>query len=447
MRRPALEISLPLREAEEVRHLAANAAWLLLVRWVAVVGQLLTIAVARGVFGVSLRLQALLAIIGFTFLSNLVFAAWVRRLHADGLPPRVPHEVRLSLASVMALDLVSLTGLLYFAGGSDNPFSVFYLVNLTLCGVILSARWGAGLTVLTVVGLFLLSFGHVELPELSRELDWLPRSRFGQLNLGQLGWIVAMATCGLVIVHFVSRVTRQLELTAAELRRVERERSRSDKLEALGTLAGGAAHELATPLSTIALVSKELIRQLEPIDVPAGLQEDLSLIRTEVDHCQTILQRMTGRAGRWMNESLAETNLQELVRFTLSELQQPQRVRVTLPESANRVELRVPQESLAQALRGLLQNSLDAVAPDSPVQLMISWDERRIQLVVQDDGPGMAREVLERAGEPFFTTKEPGRGMGLGLFLTRSVIERLGGRLTLSSEAGRGVTAVVELPR
>jgi two-component system sensor histidine kinase RegB len=200
-------------------------------------------------------------------------------------------------------------------------------------------------------------------------------------------------------------------------------------------------------LSTIAVVAKEMIRLLQELDVPPGVREDAALIRVEVDHCQTILQRMTGRAGRWMAEEHVAMNLKELVATTLDELTQAERVIVVLPPRAGTVFLRVPRESLSQALRGLLQNALDATQSDEIVRLTVGFNEQHVQLVVQDAGPGMAPEVLGRAGEPFFTTKEPGRGMGLGLFLTRSVIERLGGRLELHSEPGVGVTAVVSLPR
>jgi two-component system sensor histidine kinase RegB len=239
-----------------------------------------------------------------------------------------------------------------------------------------------------------------------------------------------------------------LELTAAELRRVERERSRSDKLEALGTLAGGAAHELATPLSTIAVVANEMTRMLqEAAPPPALLHEDVALIRAEVDHCQTILQRMTGRAGQWMAEEHTTIDLQRLVELTRAELTQAGRVQWSVPPGAADVVLCVPGESVAQGLRGLLQNALDATADEQLVRFSAEWDDQSVHITVQDSGTGMAPDVLARAGEPFFTTKEPGRGMGLGLFLTRTVIERLGGQLQLDSVPGQGVTAAVTLPR
>jgi two-component system sensor histidine kinase RegB len=95
----------------------------------------------------------------------------------------------------------------------------------------------------------------------------------------------------------------------------------------------------------------------------------------------------------------------------------------------------------------VLQNALDASPPDGEVQLQIEFDKDLVRVVIRDDGKGMNPEQLTRAGDPFFTTKEPGKGMGLGLFLARSVVERLGGQLKLESPAGRGVTATLEIPR
>ncbi len=513
---------------ENLDPLRGNAALLLRLRWVAVLGQLATIAIAQFLLRVELPLAPLLAIISLTAFTNVLFAWWeYRHRRAAGLADQAdgagadgerlarPDEriaapgvfpvgagdeslageseagsgaIRLGqgrpgrrsgqamLAAVLALDLLALTGLLYFAGGAANPFSIFYLVNLTLCAMLLPEGWGWALTSLAAGGLLLLFIAFVPIPELHQWVDVGPAPTIMHLSMEQWGRMVATVGCGLVIIHFVARITRQLEQTAGELQRMERERLRSEKLEALGTFAAGAAHELATPLSTIAVVASELVRNLNQQDLPAEVREDARLIRSEVDHCQMILRRMRTGAGGFMAEALVDTNVRDLVDQTLAELVDAEDVSVMLPDGAERVRLHLPVDSVAQAIRALLQNALDAVqldagqqhtgqpssgqlgaptvagptAPsvsDPPVSLRVNWNGRSVTIVVQDKGPGMSSEAAERAGEPFFTTKEPGRGMGLGLFLTRSVIERLGGKLQIESIAGSGVTARVELPR
>ncbi|MCA9151960.1 MAG: HAMP domain-containing histidine kinase [Planctomycetales bacterium] len=432
---------------DEWIHLTANAEWLWILRWVAVVGQLVTIGSVAALLPLGLVWKPLLIVVGGTAASNLLLQQWLRQSkRSAGSAARV-FCVRRMLVSVMAFDIVSLTALLYFAGGIANPFCVFYLVNLSLCAVILSERWSWVLTVISTACMVWLLLVRGDALPFDTLLNWPDGTRLANITLGQLGQLVATSACAMVIIHFVSRVTGQLALTEAELRRVERERSRSEKLEALGTLAGGAAHELATPLSTIAVVAREMMRQLDSMDVSAAFHDDVDLIRAEVDHCQTILQRMTGRAGQWMAEQRHTLTLPALIDYTLSELFQANRIAVEMPAACSDVSLTVPRESLAQALRGLLQNAIDASEGPQGVKLRAHCDARWIQLEIEDAGTGMAPEVLARAGEPFFTTKEPGRGMGLGLFLTRSVIERLGGTLSLDPNPTQGMTATVRLPR
>ena len=120
---------------------------------------------------------------------------------------------------------------------------------------------------------------------------------------------------------------------------------------------------------------------------------------------------------------------------------------VSLPAALCGETIFVPRENLTQAVRAVLQNALDASPPQHRVQLEMKCDKELLRVVIRDEGKGMNPQELSRAGDPFFTTKEPGKGMGLGLFLARSVVERLGGQLRLESPAGRGVTATFEIPR
>jgi two-component system sensor histidine kinase RegB len=228
------------------------------------------------------------------------------------------------------------------------------------------------------------------------------------------------------------------------LRKAEAQRARSEKLEALGTLAAGAAHELATPLSTIAVVAKELEADAVRLD-DASLSEDVRLIRSEVTRCRNILDHLSADAGHSAGEALAKVGVDALLQAVLENLPAPERIRLTVEPSARAAELTVPRYAAAQALRGLLENALEAGGA-APVELRVARREDTLALTVRDRGAGMPPEVLARAGDPFFTTKQPGRGMGLGLFLARSVVERLGGMLELESSPGRGTTVSVTLP-
>ena len=144
-------------------------------------------------------------------------------------------------------------------------------------------------------------------------------------------------------------------------------------------------------------------------------------------------------------EPLVEASVAQLLNEVLGELREADRVVVAVEPESLRRTLFVPLMSVAQALRGLLDNALDAT-PDKSVHLRATVHDETLEVQVEDQGKGMAADVRERAFDPFFTTKEPGRGMGLGLFLARNVLQRLGGSIELLTATGEGTTVTVRLP-
>ena len=218
----------------------------------------------------------------------------------------------------------------------------------------------------------------------------------------------------------------------------------------MGTLAAGAAHELATPLSTIAVVARDVEKAFEehPPEFPGAdeVVEDVHLIRSQLDRCRKILDRMSSRAGDVIGEPYVEVTMQQLADEVLGELLDREQIQVTIEQSVSDKTISVPLDSIGQALRGLLQNALDASAKGSPVRLNISQDDSGWRWQILDSGHGMAKDVLKRIDEPFFTTKQPGKGMGLGVFLAQNVVKRLGGDIQFESQPEQGTTATVHLP-
>lgn len=425
------------------QRLATNAWWLIKLRWVAVVGQLATVLASRFLFAVDVHLPGLVAVIAVTALSNAALAVWLRR---DLGRPGGHDAWHGRLGGVMLLDLLSLTSLLYLSGGPANPFAIFYLVNLSLAASFLSARWAWLLNALAIVCLAVIFRYHLQLDELQlggARPVWPSSVR---IPLGQLGQFVAFATCGSVIVYFTTRLTAELQRREAALRSAEAQRARSEHLEALGTMAAGAAHELATPLGTIAVVVRELQREMAARGRWAEAIEDLHTIRGELDRCRSILDNMSVGAGHAAGEPRCEMAVEQFLQRVLEDLPERQRVRVHCAADVGSRTLCVPLAGLAQALRGLVQNALDATPEDASARLMAGLQNGQLQLLIEDDGQGMDDRTLRRAGEPFYTTKEPGKGMGLGLFLARSVIERLDGCLDLASVPQHGTQVRVLLP-
>lgn len=430
-------------------RLVINPGWLVKLRWAAVIGQLVTIAIVRRGFGIPLPNQPLLSLIALTAITNTLFQWWCLRIGRQPLVSEPAWRVEAILGSLLLLDLGSLTGLLYFTGGVDNPFFLFYLVNLALSAVLLRPIWAWTLMVLATSWILLLIPFHYPFPV---DRDAVFVTAFGTWTgprIVQLGQPVAVTTAAVVITYFVTRLTREQARLEQELRIIDQRRARSEKLEALGALAGGAAHELASPLSTIAVVVKELDRRVNKEPAQSELHEDLRLIREEVDRCRKILDRMAAQAGEISGEAVTLCTPDEILEDILSGLRLRSRVNKLLGPGTDQVRLRMPKTALAQALRGIVQNALDASPSAQSVDLSAVVAGKKLRITCRDHGPGMPAEVLARAGEPFFTTKGVGRGMGLGLFLARSVIERLGGTLDLTSSpdpADTGTTALIDLP-
>jgi two-component system sensor histidine kinase RegB len=418
--------------AEDVR-LRINLSWLIRLRWGAVLGQSVAVGAAYALLHMALPLWHLLAVLALTAASNLAVALWARR--GD---PQVPEHL---LGLLVTLDLLLLTALLYFAGGSTNPFNFLYLVHIALAAVILRARWMAALVVLSFACFVALFFWYVPLP--------VPGHAELPTHLYNQGSAMAFALAAMFIVYFVHRVTQALARKEGELAQAREESARSERLTSLATLAAGAAHELATPLATIAIVSKELERHLGGTAEIRGerlgaLREDAQLIRHQVERCRSVLRHMAADAGASQGEPLAHIAAPELVAQALAELPSQGRVVVGYGPGGEAARVHVPERSVAQGVRAVVKNALEASA--GSVEVETAARDGACVIAVRDSGPGMPPEVLRHVSEPFFTTKAPGEGMGLGLFLTRTVFERLGGALEVQSGAGRGTTVVLRLP-
>jgi two-component system sensor histidine kinase RegB len=425
-----------------------NLNWLIRLRWVAVFGQVTTIALAAGPLGVGLPTGALLSIAGLTAGSNAFLWALHRWYSTGGATDEEASTDPGILFAVMLFDVVSLTALLFFSGGPSNPCALFYFVNLALSAVALPSRTVWAVLGATVVGFSSLFLVHVPVEELRAPAGAGGVLQHSPLSLYQIGLLASFAVGSGIVVYFVTRLHVELRRIDDELREAGAREERMQRLESLATLAAGAGHELASPLSTIAVVAKELARTLDRENASPDVLADVDLIRTELQRCRTILDRMSGRVGQQVGETERRLTAAELVSRALAEIPDFARGAIDLrwDPGAESLRLRVPLVATAQALRVPLQNALDAGPTGERVEVAIRRAGQRIRFEVRDRGRGIAPENLARVGEPFFTTKEPGSGMGLGVYLARSVLERLGGTLTLAPAEDRGTIATIELP-
>jgi two-component system sensor histidine kinase RegB len=413
-----------------------NIQWLARLRWAEVAGQAVTVLAAQFLLGGSLPIAPLLSVIGVGLVSNLIVEMYFFGDRRRGnVTPRPVHDWQLAL--VMMLDIAILTGLLYLTGGPNNPFSFLYLVQIALATVVVRARWTWMLVGLSFIGFGILLVAH-------QPLAIPPDSH-------HYGAWVALGVASAFVVHFLLRITAALAERERELTEARGLAARQERLASLATMAAGAAHELSTPLGTVALAAKELERALASTN--AELAADARLIREQVGRCRSILDQMAQGAGT-VGESVITCTVAELIAETLVGIRDAPRVLSEIPERVAHSTLRLPPRAVSQALRSLVTNAQDASPPNTAVVITAHREAgpagpgegEILAVTIRDRGPGIPSDVMARIGEPFFTTKAPGRGMGLGLFLARAVIEGVGGTMEIDSTPGGGTEVRVRLP-
>jgi len=396
------------------------------------------------VFGGAATLGGVAYVVGFcpAFLWTLVPLAsvlltnvWLHRTARSSIS-----DSQATLGLIFAFDSLCLTAVLGLTGGPMNPFTLLYLVQITLAAVVLKKVWTWVLGLLASFCFGLLFYLHLSLQ--GSHVHFNEPGLYPHL----VGMWIAFVIAAALISFFAGRVSHALRQREMEVLALQQRIARQEKLTSLGTLAAGAAHELGTPLGTIAVVARELERYARTLGSGEALGDDARLIRSEVERCQRILQRMSADGAEPIGESPRAVRVGELLAQTLEEVTPARRFHVVLDAVDADMTVFLPVRATVQSLVALVGNALDAGTDN--VQVVLGFQRRGSEIVfsVGDNGRGMTEEVLRRIAEPFFTTKEPGSGMGLGTFLVRSFAERLGGGLSYESAPGRGTVATVTLP-
>ena len=398
-----------------------SQSWLVRFRSLLVVGGAALVVAARRFGGWELSLLVpVLLLLGAMLLSNLALSRRLRGGRSIAVA---------ALAVVLVFDVAVLTWVLALTGGATNPFSSAFLIPIAV-GALLLPPGLAFVVVVAAIG------GY-------SGLYWFRDPHAGHdpdsMNLHLLGMWVAFVLVGPMMAYAVTRLRQAIADAEERLSESLERQTRAEKLAALATLSAGAAHELATPLGTIAVVARELERREGDPD----LRADACLIREEIDRCREILSQLAADVGAGMGEAVEATRVDELV-HDLDATAPAIRLDAEPELLARRIVL--PRRLCARALKGLLKNAHQASGDGQPVDVRIEGLPDFLRIEIRDRGDGMDEEVRRRAGEPFFTTKPPGQGMGLGLFFARSVFEHLGGGLQIESRTGAGTRVTVELP-
>jgi two-component system, sensor histidine kinase RegB len=410
---------------------AEGLPWLLRLRWLAVVGQFSTCLVVDRLFGYDLPWRVLWPFLFVTASTNLVAMRFPRTLPSD------PHH---ACAVLLLQDTLVLSGMLWWTGGVRNPFAGFYLLHVVIAAVVLPRGWAWGMLAvssLCLAGQFLSPFRLAP----ARPGSWLPD------DPSRAGLLVALVLAGASVAYFVGRLRATLERRDAELARTRDRSERHERFASVATLAAGVAHELATPLSTIAVVSADFEKLAAGSCAKAECIADARLIRSEVERCRGILENLGNQATSGIGDPVGAVDIRGIPERLGPYLAPANLARLVFEGFSNAGQVVVPEPALLQSLAALAKNACEASPDGAKVRVSVRSTARDVVFQVEDGGHGMPAEVVARAGEPFYTTKGPGKGMGLGLFLVRTFVERVQGSLEIDSRPGEGTVFRLAIPR
>ena len=397
-------------------------------RWFAIIGQSTTVLIVHFVLGFPLPLLLCLAIISVSIILNvfLVFKFPLTKLIYD-------REATLYLG----FDILQLASLLFLTGGIQNPFSLLFLAPVTISASRLRLRNTVLLGLLAFVCVTILTISHEPLP-------WGEQTGLSLPLLYVIGlWIASLFGIGFTAMY-VQRLAWEANHMSEALTATQMVLAQEQKLSALGSLAAVAAHELGTPLGTIQIVTKELLRQ-SPADT--DLKEDFELLHSQAVRCREILSELVMRPEE-EDEVYYRASLTSLLEEAVSHYKN-NGAEIALLQQSNCIGDEPKLWRSPEVIHGLgsfVENAADF--SKHGVVVYYGWDEAEVWLSIHDDGPGFSNEILGRLGEPYITTRDTdirnagsgsrsggpvGGGMGLGFFIAKTLLERSGGKVSFGN--------------
>ena len=399
-------------------------------RWLAVAGQLVALLIVHYGLRFPLPMGLCLIAVAASAALNIALRLTYARNHRLAEWPAT---------GLLTFDLLQLASLLYLTGGLDNPFVVLALAPVVIGAVSLPRAHAAYLVALMIGLALLLAFQHLPMP-------WIEGAALSLPPVYRAGIWIALGLAGIFVALYAARVAQEARLLSDALAATELVLAREQHLSQLDGLAAAAAHELGTPLATIALVTKEWARRPDAPPAP----DDLELLSQQVRRCREILGKLT---------SLGEDPGSVLTHMTLGvlleEVAQPHRnfdVEVKVVLNGNPPEpICSRSPGVLYGLGNLVENAVDFAR--SQVEARAEWDATTVSVTITDDGPGFAPEILSSLGEPYVTTRAADRrakidettGLGLGLFIAKTLLERSGADVRINNRTGSHTGAVVQI--
>lgn len=403
---------------------------ILRLRWLAVLGQLAAIFIVEQGLQFDVEVVPCLAIVGFSALLNLVLQVWFNPM--ERLEPSFA-------AALLAINIVELAGLLFFTGGLQNPFSFLFLAPVLISSTALPIRLTIALGMLAVACASVLVFFYFPLPWDSDDpLVLPPIYLFGV-------WLSIVVAIGVTSLY-AFQVAEEARKLSDALAATELVLAREQHLTQLDGLAAAAAHELGTPLSTIFLISREL--EQGPKD-KQQLAADIKTLREQTQRCRDILAKITqlSSSGAPFDRMPLSTLIEETV-APHRDFGVAIKVRIAVSGTAEPAGARNP--AIIYGVGNILENAVDFAR--NTVEVNAWWDADTVEIVISDDGPGIAPDLLKRIGEPYLSRRHDGEegqgarsGLGLGVFIARTLLERTGAKVSFANRVFPDHGAVVQI--
>lgn len=404
-----------------------NLLLLVQLRWLAVIGQVVTILVVHFWFEIALPLTQLAIVIAFLIGLNIVSLLRYRYRN-------IVSNTELFLA--LLLDVAALTVQLYLTGGAANPFVSLYLLQVTLAAVLLDA-WSTWALVVITSGCF------VWLTAFHRDIfSWRGHGGdFAWLHIqGMFACFVLSAT---LLVLFITRINRNLRARDAHLASLRQQSAEEDHIVRMGLLASGAAHELGTPLATLSVILNDW-QHMPTLKEAPELSQEITEMQLQLDRCKTIVSGILMSSGEARGEGTLRTTVNAFLDGLAAEWRasrSPRRFDYT--NAFGQDEAIVSDTALKQVIFNLFDNALEA--SPNVVRVCVGRTDGDLVITVTDEGPGFSAEMLAEFGKPYRSSK--GRpGGGLGLFLVVNVMRKLGGLVVAQNAASRGAIVTLTLP-
>jgi len=406
-----------------------NLRTLVLLRWVAILGQGAAVLTAYFSLEYELPLMACLGAIGVSAALNL----FLMRDSTERARLTDRHAAR-----VLAFDLIQLSVLLFLTGGLENPFSVMILAPVIVSATILSRGATIALCVLSLFVNTVLAFYHMPLP-------WSEPGGFVVPLPYVMGMWTGIAVATVFMAIYVWSMAEEARRNVRALVATQAALARAQQMPALGGLAAAAAHELGSPLATITVAAKELQKEVPP---GSALAEDADLLVSQAERCRDILANLAASPEVWGGAPYEQLGLSALAEAA------------AVPYETDEIELDIvveddvvgeePQtQRSAEFLHGvgtLVQNAVQFAR--SAVELRLYWDDEIVRITIKDDGRGFPGWLLTALGEPYVSTRAgSGQHMGLGVFIAQTLLERVGAALEFRNQGGAAVVITWPKPR